>query len=113
MSAYRMSHGPNSKQMQGRGNGRTGGNPRPQFNKNSRNARQAMEKFLAFAMKALAAGDGIAAEGYFQYAENYYRLMRANSRDLEEPEHRAQLQPTDFEDKPHTAPGGNDPARLE
>ncbi len=113
MSAYRKSDGPNSKQTQGRGNGRTGGNPRPQINKNSRNARQVMEEFLAFAMKASAAGDGIAAEGYFQYADHYYRLMRANSRDLEEREHRAQRQPTRHEDKPYRELGGNDLARLE
>jgi hypothetical protein len=48
-----------------------------------------MERYLALAREASTAGDRIAAEGYFQHAEHYYRVMAENGRDLDEPEHRA------------------------
>ena len=113
----RTRQGPNAKRTQGHGNGRIGG-PRTQTNKNNGsavrgNARQIMERYLALAREASSAGDRITAEGYFQHAEHYYRLMTANGRDLAEPEHRAQPQPTNVEDKPYPNPGGTDPARLE
>ena len=120
LTLNRMRQGRNAKRTHGRGNGRVSGNPRTQTNRNNGpavkvrgNARQVMEKYLALAQEASSAGDRIAAEGYFQHAEHYYRLMTANGRDLGEREHRTQPQPTSFEDKPHPDLGGNDPARLE
>ena len=114
----RMRQGPNAKRTPGRGSGRISGNPRPQTNRNNGpavrgDARQVMEKYLALAREASSAGDRIAAEGYFQHAEHYHRLMTANGRDLGEREHRAQTQLTSVEDKPYPDPGGNDPDRLE
>ena len=82
-----MRQGRNAKRTHGRGNGRVSGNPRTQTNRNNGpavrvrgNARQLMEKYLALAQEASSAGDRIAAEGYFQHAEHYYRLMTANRR---------------------------------
>ena len=34
-----------------------------------------MERYLALARDALSAGERIAAEGHFQHAEHYYRVM--------------------------------------
>ncbi len=101
----RTRQGPNAKGTQGRGNGRIGG-PRTQTNKNNGsavrgNARQVMEKYLALAREASSAGDRIAAEGYFQHAEHYFRLMTTDGRDLDERDHHTQPQPASFEDKQH------------
>jgi hypothetical protein len=38
-----------------------------------------LEKYLALARDATAAGDRIAAENYFQHAEHYYRILSANA----------------------------------
>ncbi len=102
----RTRQGPNAKRTHGGGNGRNSGNPRSQTNRNNGpvvrgNARQIMEKYLALARVASSAGDRIAAEGYFQHAEHYYRLMSADDRDPGEREHRTQPQPTSFEGQPH------------
>ncbi len=88
--------GRSSNRTYRRGNGRTGGNPQTRTNKNNGqavrgggNARQVMEKYLALARDATTAGDRITAEGFFQHAEHYYRVMTANDRDLDESEHRS------------------------
>ena len=39
------------------------------------NAFQILEKYVALARDAQAAGDRVAAESYFQHAEHYYRLI--------------------------------------
>ncbi len=111
VSLNRMRQGPNAKRTQGRGNGRIGG-PRTQTNKNNGsavrgNARQIMERYLALAREASSAGDRIAAEGYFQHAEHYYRQMTASGRDLGDQKHRTQPQPTEFEDQPLPDLGSN------
>ncbi len=118
LSSYRMRRGPNAKQSQGRGNGRTGGNHRSQTSGKTGsavrgNARQVMEKYLALAQEASSAGDRIAAEGYFQHAEHYFRLMTTNGGEDGEREHRAQPQPTDVEDRPQPDLAGNRPPRLD
>ncbi len=83
--------GPNAKRTQRRGNGRASGNPRFQANRSNGpgvrvndNARQAMERYLTHAQEASSAGDRITAEGYFQHAEHYYRVMTANGRSDQE-----------------------------
>ncbi len=118
LNTYRMRQSPNAKRSQGRGNGRVGGNPRNQRNANNGpavrgNARQVMEKYLALARDASTSGDRIAAEGYFQHAEHYFRVMTANGNDPDEREHRAQPQPTHVEDRPSPDPAGNQPAHRE
>lgn len=55
---------------QGDGNFRGRGNPT-----GGRNASAAREKYLNQAREALASGDRILAEYYFQHAEHYYRVM--------------------------------------
>jgi Domain of unknown function (DUF4167) len=42
------------------------------------NAYQVLEKYLALARDASAAGDRIAAENFYQHAEHYYRVINAN-----------------------------------
>ena len=108
LSLNRTRQGPNAKRTQGRDNGRIGGNPRPQTNRDNRpaardrgNSRQVMDKYLALAREASSAGDRIAAEGYFQHAEHYFRQMTANGSDPDERENRAQPKPTSFEGQPH------------
>ncbi len=101
-----MRQGANAKRTPGRGSGRSSGSLRTQTNKNSGpavrgNARQVMEKYLALARDATTAGDRITAEGYFQHAEHYYRVMTANDPDPGERDHRTQPQPTSFEGQPH------------
>ena len=85
-----VKQGPNTKRTYKGGNGRTGGNPRTQTNRNNGqtargggNARQVMERYLALAQVATTAGDRITAEGYFQHAEHYYRTLSANSHDVD------------------------------
>lgn len=39
------------------------------------NARQVYEKYLSLARDATSAGDRVAAEAYFQYAEHYFRIL--------------------------------------
>ncbi len=82
---------PYAKRTQGRGNGRTSGKPRFQANGNNGqavrvngNAQQVMERYLKLAREASSTGDRITAEGYFQHAEHYYRVMSANGSDKRE-----------------------------
>jgi hypothetical protein len=77
---------PNSKRSRGR-NGRKPHQPsRSQTFDSSGpdvkvrgSASQVLEKYLALARDATAAGDRIAAENYFQHAEHYYRILSANA----------------------------------
>jgi len=77
---------PNSKRSRGR-NGRKPHQPsRSQTFDSSGpdvkvrgSATQVLEKYLAMARDATAAGDRIAAENYFQHAEHYYRILSANA----------------------------------
>lgn len=77
---------PNSKRSRGR-NGRKPHQPsRSQTFDSSGpdvkvrgSATQVLEKYLALARDATAAGDRIAAENFFQHAEHYYRILSANA----------------------------------
>ena len=40
---------------------------------------QVWEKYLSLAQDAAVSGDRILAEGYYQHAEHYYRLLNANA----------------------------------
>ncbi len=111
VSLNRTRQSPHAKRTQGRGNGRIGG-PRTQTNKNNGsavrgNARQVMERYLALAREASSAGDRIAAEGYFQHAEHYFRQMTAAGRDTGERENHTQPKPAFVEDQPQPDLGGN------
>jgi hypothetical protein len=41
-------------------------------------AYQVFERYVALAREAVAAGDRIAAENYYQHAEHYFRIMNAD-----------------------------------
>ena len=41
-------------------------------------AQQVLERYLALARDATSAGDRVAAEGYYQYADHYHRLANAD-----------------------------------
>ncbi len=43
------------------------------------NAHQVYEKYIGLARDALSAGDRVAAENYYQYAEHYYRVLNART----------------------------------
>ncbi len=71
-----------------RGRGRNTGKRNPNQNSRSRNydnsgsdnkvrgsSQQILDKYLALARDASLAGDRIAAEGFHQYAEHYFRLL--------------------------------------
>ena len=44
----------------------------------SHNARRNYDRYLALAQAELQAGDRVAAENYYQYAEHYFRLMSSD-----------------------------------
>lgn len=79
-----MRQGPNPRRSRGRGPRKPHNPSRPQgFDGGGDvrvrgNAYQVMEKYLALARDASAAGDRIAMENYLQHAEHYYRVLNAN-----------------------------------
>lgn len=106
----------NMKRQRGRGNGRN----KPHMPVRAQtfdssgpdvrirgNAYQVLEKYLALARDATAAGDRIAAENFYQHAEHYFRMINANSDGHHRPpmgppqqQHPQQHQP---EQHPHNA----------
>jgi len=79
-----MNKGSNSRRSRGRGKGQ-----RPQKSHHSNfdsngpegrvrgNAQQVYEKYMTLARDAMASGDRIATENYFQHAEHYLRVIMA------------------------------------
>lgn len=57
------------------------------------NAYQVLEKYLALARDATAAGDRISAENFYQHAEHYYRVINANSEHRQHPQQHSHQQP--------------------
>ena len=97
------------KRQRGRngGGGGGGGKPHPHMPVRSQtfdssgpdvrirgNAYQVLEKYLALARDATAAGDRIAAENFYQHAEHSYRTINANN---------------DGQHRPHNPMYGQDP----
>jgi hypothetical protein len=82
-----MRRGNNSKRSRNnRPNGRGGKPPMmnrslefntPDGNKVRGNANQLYERYTSLAREAQSAGDRVAAEGFLQYAEHYYRVLSA------------------------------------
>ena len=57
-------------------------------------AQQVYEKYLSLARDSLSAGDRIAAEGYFQFADHYFRIVNAaNGNGQARPERSGQIPP--------------------
>ena len=81
-----MRSGPNNRRSRGRGNGgRRGGQPRSNFESNGPDVRvrgsvqQVVDKYQALAREASTAGDPIKAEGFYQHAEHYLRVLTAQA----------------------------------
>lgn len=77
-----MKQGSNSRRSRSRSGGkRHSGGKNQNFESNGPevkvrgSAQQVQEKYLALARDATSTGDRVAAEGYFQYAEHYYRIL--------------------------------------
>jgi len=78
-------------------------------NKVRGSAQQILDKFLALARDATSAGDRIAAEGYFQHAEHYYRVL---NKDRDDQPKNTQNDRPQRDDRPqqNAAPQGRDTA---
>ena len=93
-----MKPGPNIRRPRSRGNGKRFISKNQSFESSGPDVKvrgtvqQVLEKYLTLARDASSVGDRVAAEGYLQYAEHYYRLlnndaqnangqMRTNGRD--------------------------------
>ncbi len=81
-----MKHGSSNRRARSRGNGKRHPSVRGQnFESNGPDvkirgtAQQVLERYLALARDATSAGDRVAAEGYFQHAEHYFRLLNPES----------------------------------
>ncbi|MDP6121105.1 MAG: DUF4167 domain-containing protein [Rhodospirillales bacterium] len=81
-----MKHGSPSRRLRSRGNGRRHGSHKNQsFESNGPEvkvrgtAQQVLEKYQVLARDASLSGDRIAAEGYYQYAEHYFRLANTDA----------------------------------
>ena len=96
-----MRQGNNNRRQRGRNNRRNNNN---QPNRNQvydsngpsirvrGNAQQVMDKYLALARDAQAAGNHVMAEAYFQHGEHYLRIHVANQAAMEEARARKQAQ---------------------
>lgn len=80
-----MKHSPNPRRLRSRGNGKRNPGSRNQtFESNGPEvkvrgtAQQVLEKYLALGRDAYSSGDPIAAEGFFQHAEHYHRVLNAD-----------------------------------
>ena len=82
-----MKHGSNTRRGRSRGNGKRHSPTRNNFESNGPEvkvrgtAQQVLDKYLTLARDAASAGDRILSEGYFQFAEHYYRLLHADRSD--------------------------------
>ena len=54
--------------------------PEPQ---NSQNAQRSYERYLVLARAEAQLGNTVGAEGYYQYAEHYFRSMRSSSEETQ------------------------------
>ena len=116
-----MRPGTNSRRSRGRGNRKPHVPSKNQtFDSNGPevrvrgNAHQVLEKYLALARDAQAAGDRIAAENYFQHAEHYFRIINANGEGNGRPRPQARPDEEGGEHQPQPqaqpAPGTQQPA---
>ncbi len=95
-----MRQGNNNRRQRGRNNRR--GNNQPNRNqvydsngpsvRVRGNAQQVMDKYLALARDAQAAGNHVMAEAYFQHGEHYLRIHLANQVAIEEARAKKQAQ---------------------
>ena len=78
-----MRQNSNARRSRGRGNRKQGNSRNQVFDSNGPGARvrgnseKVYEKYQQLARDASSGGDRVAAEGFWQHAEHYYRLMEA------------------------------------
>src|SRR5882672_6363914 len=58
---------------------RRSGAQRPRPHNGAGNAEQKYERYLALGREAQRAGDDVEMERYYQFAEHYFRVMRADN----------------------------------
>jgi len=108
----------NMKRQRGRNNGRNNNKPHmPTRSQNfdssgpevriRGNAYQVLEKYLALARDATAAGDRVAAENYYQHAEHYFRVINANNDGQHRQQGGAQQQPNQQNPQQYQQPNNN------
>ncbi len=121
-----MKHGSNQRRGRPRGNG---GKRHSSSSRNSSlesngpegkvrgSAQQILEKYLSLARDATSAGEHIAAEGLYQYAEHYHRVLNvdgANNQNRDRQQHNSREnstsndQPTEASAAPAPAPAAPD-----
>ena len=77
------------------------------------NAHQVYEKYLALARDANAAGDRVSAEGYYQHAEHYFRILsdstdpQSAQRQQQQQQQRGRENGRDRQPREETAADGN------
>lgn len=83
-----MKHNANSRRGRNRGNGKRHIPLRSQTFESSGpdgkirgTAQQVLDRYLALGRDAYSAGDPIAAEAFYQHAEHYHRMLRAEGGD--------------------------------
>ena len=83
-----MKHNANSRRGRNRGNGKRHIPLRNQTFESSGpdgkirgTAQQVLDRYLALGRDAYSAGDPIAAEAFYQHAEHYHRMLRAEGGD--------------------------------
>lgn len=64
-----------SKPRSTSGRSKSGYSSNSDFKPKSANVKQNLDKYLGLAREAVATGDRIAAEGFYQHAEHYLRLI--------------------------------------
>jgi hypothetical protein len=101
-----MKHNPNIRRGRNRGNGKRHIPVRNQTFESSGpegkirgTAQQVLDRYLALGRDASSAGDPIAAEGFFQHAEHYYRLLHAHDGERPAPVAGGEPQPDSEEPK--------------
>src|SRR5687768_14381232 len=98
-SAMQTSGGYNNKKQryQGGGGGSHGHSHSHSHNNNRprKNYAASREKYLAQARDALAAGDRVLAENFFQHADHCYRMMMEEGHHIRHQQHQQQSQPVD------------------
>ena len=112
-----MRPGTNSRRSRGRGNRKPHVPSKNQtFDSNGPevrvrgNAHQVLEKYLALARDAQAAGDRIAAENYFQHAEHYFRIINANGEGNGRPRPQGRPEGGEQQPQPQAQPGTASPS---
>ncbi|MBL6959021.1 MAG: DUF4167 domain-containing protein [Rhodospirillales bacterium] len=112
-----MKHASNSRRGRPRGNGKRHPSKNSNFESNGPSvkirgtAQQVQEKYLTLARDAYSAGDRIAAEGYYQFAEHYYRLASTDQSNAQGGQNKGNRNNRD--NKPETDGRGNAPQAVQ